>query len=220
MRMATPAQPTAVNFPSVGTQPGFSVRPRSAEDLVKQAAAAKAAEPYTLSEGQTRIENGQVVGRGTPKPKNVTPINNKLVDGKPAVGLVFDHDLNQYIQNGQDVTSRVTDVPRQGRDPGVADARAFNEQMRKYTAEIANGHRQQADALKIWTEQNTEHFGDPEWQAAHPAPTYVPPSVDDWLASHPAAGAAGKAKKGDTKPIPGYPGTEQTYNGQKWVRTK
>lgn len=27
-------------------------------------------------------------------------------------------------------------------------------------------------------------------------------------------------KEGDTKPIPGYPGTEQTYRGGKWIRTK
>lgn len=27
-------------------------------------------------------------------------------------------------------------------------------------------------------------------------------------------------KEGETKPIPGYPGTEQTYRGGKWIRTK
>lgn len=32
--------------------------------------------------------------------------------------------------------------------------------------------------------------------------------------------ATGAAKKGDTKPIEGFPGTEQTFDGAKWIRTK
>lgn len=31
---------------------------------------------------------------------------------------------------------------------------------------------------------------------------------------------AGQPKEGDVKPIPGYPGTEQTYRNGKWIRTK
>lgn len=33
-------------------------------------------------------------------------------------------------------------------------------------------------------------------------------------------GGQGGVKEGDTKPIPGHPGTEQTYRGGKWIRTK
>jgi len=32
--------------------------------------------------------------------------------------------------------------------------------------------------------------------------------------------ATGQAKEGDVKPIPGHPGTEQTYKNGKWIRTK
>ncbi len=35
-----------------------------------------------------------------------------------------------------------------------------------------------------------------------------------------AAPVAAGAKEGDVKPIPGHPGTEQTYRGGKWIRTK
>ncbi len=33
-------------------------------------------------------------------------------------------------------------------------------------------------------------------------------------------GGAGTPQDGDTKPIPGHPGTEQTYRNGKWIRTK
>lgn len=34
------------------------------------------------------------------------------------------------------------------------------------------------------------------------------------------SGGGGTPKEGDTKPIEGYPGTEQTYRNGKWIRTK
>lgn len=34
------------------------------------------------------------------------------------------------------------------------------------------------------------------------------------------AAAGGAPKEGDVKPIPGYPGTEQTFKNGKWIRTK
>lgn len=36
----------------------------------------------------------------------------------------------------------------------------------------------------------------------------------------PTLAAPGAPKEGDAKPIDGYPGTEQTYRGGKWIRTK
>jgi hypothetical protein len=41
----------------------------------------------------------------------------------------------------------------------------------------------------------------------------LPPSTD-------AGRGGGAPKEGDTKPIPGHPGTEQTYRKGKWIRTK
>jgi hypothetical protein len=47
--------------------------------------------------------------------------------------------------------------------------------------------------------------------------------IDLMRGKEPAAGGGGGSavpKEGETKPIPGYPGTEQTFKGGKWVRTK
>lgn len=38
--------------------------------------------------------------------------------------------------------------------------------------------------------------------------------------AHITIAGGGGAKEGETKPIPGFPGTEQTYKGGKWIRTK
>lgn len=47
---------------------------------------------------------------------------------------------------------------------------------------------------------------------------YAPPPVTPPPPPPPAVGGA--PKEGDTQPIAGYPGTEQTYRGGRWIRTK
>lgn len=44
--------------------------------------------------------------------------------------------------------------------------------------------------------------------------------IEGAVGSQPSAGAPLADEEGQRKPIPGYPGTEQTYRNGKWIRTK
>lgn len=118
---------------------------------------------------------------------------------------------------------------RKARDQQRRDRDNYNAFVKQWDAEQAS-HRQPvpgADPTDIYAPRER-------------APYEAPPTIEDWLQSgrpnvqrvhqirdlkakgqdpFAAAGTAA-AKDGDVKPIPGYPGTEQTFRNGKWIRTK
>jgi ribosomal protein S18 len=80
-------------------------------------------------------------------------------------------------------------------------------------ADIVEKHTKDEYLHRLDTVKKRYHMTDEE-----PNPEFV--------GTGPTGGAGGgggggvSAKEGDVKPIPGYPGTEQTYRNGKWIRTK
>jgi hypothetical protein len=226
--------------------PGVSVRPRSMEDVIRAQIAAEMAKPYTLKDDESRMLGNQVVAKGGGK-KVIVPRGGTLVDennpaqplavGQPAakrsrpvagtlngkpVYAVFDQDTERYTVGGEDVTATFKPLPR-----ASADAETQRQHMndwREYTAEQAAKQKAHAEAFRAWQTKTTANPAMPGEETPPPeAPAFQ--SFEDWKAVNKPAGDAaaakgGAPKKGDTKPIDGYPGTEQTFDGTKWIRTK
>jgi hypothetical protein len=168
-----------------------------------------------------------------------------LINGKATL-VSYNTATAQYLDpaTNQPLTGAITEAPPP-RDPiaeelargRLADSREraasakekaqWDQDYRVYSGAMATGRRQQADAMKVWSE-NPDNFGG----GGAPAPVYDPPTFDEWRAarvpalpapgspSPVATGASGTPKDGQTRPIAGYPGAQETFRRGRWIRTK
>lgn len=103
--------------------PGYSVTPKSIEEVMAAAMRAKLMEPTKLGAGETLTVplTGQVVAQGAPKPRN---FQSKNVQAQGFTGMAnFDPETGQYFAPGSDQPlQNVKDAPPQV-DPTLAAIR-------------------------------------------------------------------------------------------------
>lgn len=238
----------AIDIPGVPALnvPGVSVRPRSMEDVIQAQIASKMAEPYTLNPGGVRMIGGTKIGEGGPAFHSVgagglaattpdgetkvvvpgrapAPVRPLVVNGK-VLDPTNPSRVLAVVPPQETPNQKQTEADRQWRQQHTLYQDYTRQEMARYNAEVRAWNRTQAGTRRDAAGNViiTGGSGDPN----APAPTLKLQTFEEWSGQQkPGAGATGApapaaAKEGDVQPIPGYPGTEQTFRNGKWIRTK